>query len=111
MGVGTVSVAAATAVVGYDVFKDTRFKRMADRNRIITSLRVTGSAAAGDAEIELFVGTDFYGNFLNTVTGFGNRDDDIDVEVDVPAGEELFCLIKTAPGTNPINIVVNWDEV
>ena len=110
MGNGAVSVAAATAIVGYDLLKDTRYKRMSDRNRVITEMRLTGSAAAGDTEVELFIGTDYIGNFVNTATGFGNKDDDQGVNATVPAGEEIFLIVKDAPTTDPINANMKWAE-
>jgi len=110
MSSGSVSVAAAIAVVNYDLFKDTRFKHMADRHRKLTGIKVTGSAAAGDTEVEVFVGTTYIGNFFNTATGFGNADDVQDADALIQAGEELFCMVKDAPTTDPINIQLIWNE-
>jgi len=110
MSSGTVSIAAATAIINYDLFVGARFKHMADRHRKLTGIKVTGSAAAGDTELELFVGTSYIGNFFNTATGFGNADDVQDADALIQAGEELFCIVKDAPTTNPINVQLIWNE-
>jgi len=114
MGTGSVSVAAATAVVGYDLLTSgngPRFARMAGVDRVITGVGLCGSAAANDAEIEIYVEDVFAGNFYNITTGFPTKDHIIGQQVAVPAGAQIRAKVVDAPGTNPINLVLTWDEL
>jgi len=107
---GEVSVAAATAVVGYDLFQDEWFQIM-NEDRTITGIGVAGSAAALDTEVELFVGTNKVGNYLNKAAGAVLMDAHrVDLEADVEAGDMLHCYVTDAPATNPINVQLEWDE-
>jgi hypothetical protein len=58
MGVGQVSVAAASATVGTDLLtfgSGPRFARMAGVDRVIKQIGVCGSAAGADTEVQVFV--------------------------------------------------------
>lgn len=111
MGKISVSVAAATAVVGYDLLKDHR-RQQVEGIRVITDIKITGSAAAGDTEVELFVGDEYIGNFFNTATGFGNLDDVQDFgDTLVYPGEKIHLYVKDAPSTNPINVTLSEEDI
>jgi len=104
-----VSVAAATAVVGYDLLKDSRHQQV-EYERGLMALKLCGSAAKGDTEIEVFVGDEFIGNYFNSLEGagvFGNADEEVDLGgVEVYEGEKVHAYIKDAPTTNPINLTL-----
>jgi hypothetical protein len=102
---GEVSVAAATAVVNYDLFQNETF-RTAGRPRMLNYIGVAGSAAAGDAKVDLLVDQHLVGSFYNLATGFPTRDHLRPVGVVVPAGATVVCKVTDAPATNPINVVV-----
>ena len=68
MGVGEISIAAATAVVGYDLCSTARWQQMGVP-RALTGIGLAGSAAALDTEIALSIDDVYIGSFLNTATG------------------------------------------
>jgi len=110
MPTGEVSVAAATAVVGYDLFQDEWFQIM-NIDRTLTKIGLAGSAAALDTEVELFVGTEKIGNYLNKATGAVLMDaHGINLEADVPEGSMLHAYVTDAPTTNPVNVTIEWEE-
>lgn len=110
MPTGEVSVAAATAIVGYDLFQDEWFQIM-NEDRTLTGIGVAGSAAALDTEGELFVGTRKIGNYLNKAAGAVLMDaHKVDLDADCEAGEMLHFYITDAPATNPINVQIEWEE-
>jgi|Deesub1362B_J571_1020462.scaffolds.fasta_scaffold31246_2 hypothetical protein len=112
MGSLRVSVAAATAVVGYDLLKEER-QQVVSYDRVIWGLMLTGSAAAGDTVIELYVEDVLVGTYANTATGEGNINSDLQPISDlyVPAGSKIHAIVKDAPSTNPIILKLFWDEV
>jgi len=114
MGVGQVSVAAATAVVGYDLLASgtgPRFARMAGIDRVITGVGLCGSAAAGDTEVHVYVEDVFAGNFYNTTTGFPTVDHVCKTKIAVPANAQIRAVVNDAPATNPANLLILWDEL
>ena len=109
MGVGEVSVAAATAVVGYDLADGTWFQQL-PYPRALTTIGLAGSAAALDTVVELFVETVKVGEFYNVATGAVLVDAhgrDLGA-VFVPAGSKIHVYVTDAPATNPINMIVEW---
>jgi len=105
---GEVSVAAATAVLGYDLFTGVLW-RTAQRRRKLLGIACAGSAAAGDSLFALYIGTRRVGEFYNKATGFPTRDHLSPMFEDIPAGEQLTARVEDAPATNPINVDVFLD--
>jgi len=104
--IGTVSVAAATAVAGYDLFRDQTW-RVSAKPRRLYGVRVAGSAAAGDCSFNLFIDQFHVGRFYNLATGWPTSDHDIPLKGNyVPAGATISAIMHTAPTTNPINVVL-----
>ena len=104
--IGQISIAHTVAVAGYDLFKDTKWN-ISSQPRVLKGIAVTGSAAAGDAEVELYVGMKLVTNIFNTATGFPTRDHVQPLPGNfVPAGSKISCIVRTAPGTNPINVTL-----
>lgn len=103
------SVAAATAVVGYDLMKGSRHQQV-EYMRSLQSMKLCGSAAKGDTEVELFIGDEFIGNFFNTTEGagvFGVKEDEVDLgNVMVYPGEKIHAYVADAPTTNAINVTL-----
>jgi len=113
MGVGQVSVAAASATVGTDLLTfgtGPRFARMAGVDRVIKSIGVAGSAAADDTELHVFVEDVFAGNFFNITTGHPTKDHMVETKIVVPANAQIRVVVNDAAATNPINVVLTWDE-
>lgn len=102
-----VSIAAATAVLGADLFLNQPWAR-SPQNRTLDAIGIKGSATALDTEVEVFIDEVRIGNFFNTDTGFPNFDDMIDMRGSfVPAGSLLRCIVRDAALTNPINIRID----
>jgi len=102
-----VSVAAATAVVNYDLLRDTTF-RVSNSTRNIVAIGMTGSAAALDTEVSLLVGNTEVARIFNSATGAPNRDSMFRVAARVPANQEVTARVVDAPTTNPINLAVDF---
>jgi len=103
----TTSIAAATAVLEYDLLKDERHARQ-PYDRAIVGIGMSGSAAIGDTEVEILVDTVLVGTFFNTSLGFPNKDDMIDQEaIGVPAGAQLQAIVRDAAASNPINVRID----
>ena len=107
------SVAAATAVVGYDLLTDLPYVRQTGGNRVLRRAGLAGSAAAGDSRVGIQVGGVPVGRLFNVNTGFVNSDRDMRSMGDafIPAGEALSALVEDAPTTNPLNLLVEVEEL
>lgn len=106
---GQVSVAAATAVIGYDLARDATWQQsMAPRR--LRGAALAGSAAALDTEIAIFRGSVKIGELFNSATGAPTRDHLFPIGAVIPAGEEVSVLIIDAPATNPINLLMDFEE-
>jgi hypothetical protein len=105
------TVAAATAVVGYDIFTGQVWARSPE-DRVLTGIGIKGSAAALDTEVEVFIDEVRVGNFYTSGAGVPNNDDLLDIEdLGVPAGAQLRCIVRDAPATNPINVMCSLEEL
>jgi len=105
-----ISIAAATAVLGYDLMNGDTGK-VQGNNRILRSIAVAGSAAAGDTKLDLFVDNFKVGSFYNLATGFPTLDHRFKLNNVVPRGSNLTLVVTDAPATNPINIQLEWDDI
>jgi len=105
--IGQVSVAAATAVVGYDLFRDQTW-RVSGKPRRLRGLALAGSAAALDTAADLFVDQFHVGRFYNSAVGFPLMADHL-IPLkgnNVPPGSTISLIVAVAPTTNPINAVL-----
>lgn len=110
MGVGQVSVAAATAVVGYDLARDTTWQS-SGRRRALSGLGLCGSAAGGDTKISLYIDTVRVGEFYNITTGLPTNDHIIVLDnYFVPPFATIHAIVDDAPATNPINLTLKWAD-
>lgn len=101
--IGQVSVAAATAIVGYDCFTNEKWN-VSGRNRLLRGVAMAGSTAAGDCEADLFVGSMLITHLFNSATGFPLREHLKALgQIVVPAGSKISCIITNAAVGNPIN--------
>ncbi len=105
--IGQVSVLAATAIVGYDLFRDQTW-RVSSKVRRLRGLALAGSAAALDCSVDLFVDQFHVGRFYNSATGFPLMADHlIPLKGNlVPPGATIAAIVAVAPTTNPINAVL-----
>ena len=96
------AVAAATAVVGYDLFTGEVWAR-SPVDRILTGTGVTGSAVIGDSEVELFIDEVRVGSFFNNRLLVPTQDEVVDLEdLYIPAGAQLRSIVRDAPATSLI---------
>jgi hypothetical protein len=114
MGIGQNSVAAATAVVGYDLATGQMWQQ-SSVDRALTGFGMRGSAASGDTKVSIYVDTvkvaEFYNAYIATAT-IPNQDDIVSLDGNfVPSGGMIHIYVDDAPATNPINIILTWDEV
>jgi len=101
-----VTVAAATAVAGYDLMRD-ETQRVSAERRTINGIAVAGSTAAGDCSFNLYIGQHLVGRFYVKATGWPTRDHMAPLAgLYVPPGETISMIMVTAPTTNPINVLM-----
>lgn len=107
------SIAAATAVVGYDLLTNIPQARTSGANRVLRAAGLAGSAAALDTRVGVFVGGNKIGQIFNVSTGHVQNDRDLTDFGDafIPAGDPLSLLVEDAPVTNPINFRVILEDL
>ena len=106
---GQVSIAAATAVLDYDLFRD-KLWRQSGRPRRIVAIGLAGSAAALDSKARLTIGAVEVGEIYNAATGAVLRDHMFRIGAHVPAGAEVHLYVTDAPTTNPLNASVDFKD-
>ncbi len=100
------SVAAASAVVGYDLFSNSSAATIAPGQRI-SFAAVLGSNAAGDSEVRLMAGNTHVATLFNSNTGFPTGTDLFPVAYrHVGPTTRIYATMVSAASTNPINISV-----
>jgi len=103
-----ISVAAAVAVVGYDLLTNRPDVQSSAGARVLRAVALTGSAAAGDTVVDFKVGNRTVATLYNTATGFPTNDaSKFPTAYSVPAGSPLSVIVTDAPATNPINLLVD----
>jgi len=103
----SVSVLAATAVIGYDLLTS-RPNAQISNGDTINSAALRGSAAAGDTQVRLMAGNSQIGDLFNVGTGFPTGTDMIPIGYTHRGPTvRLYCQVVDAPSSNPINFVVN----
>jgi hypothetical protein len=98
------SVAAATAVAGYDILQGTKWRRE-NYARKLVGVGFNGSAVVGDCDGDLFLNGVKVGEFKNLSLGWGTKDHLLPTSVTVPANALLELKMTTAPTTNAINVL------
>ncbi len=108
----TTSVAAATAVVGYDLLTAEPQAR-SPKNRALMSVAYTGSAVIGDTKIDMFIDEVRVGSFYNSalLTPQTDRDRQALEALFVPAGAQLRAIVTDAPASNPVYLQVGLQDV
>ena len=108
--IGQVHVAAATAVVGYDLFKDTIWQQ-APFPRILSGVGLAGGGAALDTKISVYVGTVKVGEFYNSATGAVLVNQHMfAMNEEVPAGDLIHAYVDDVPASDFANVVVELLE-
>lgn len=102
-----VSIAAAVAVLGYNMLSNSPH-RQSSKGRTLTAVAVRGSAAAGDSAVSVLVNQTEVARLFNTTTGFPNRDDLVAVGEWIPPNAEVSAIVVDAPATNPLNLLFEF---
>lgn len=107
------SIAAATAVVGFDLLSNIPEARTTGGHRALRAAGIAGSAAALDTRVGVYVGGRRIGRLFNAATGHVNNDRDMTDFGDayIPPGESLALTVEDAPVTNPINFRIVIEEI
>jgi len=96
------STAAATAVIGFDLIGDSPL-RQSLRNRTVSRVGLSGSAAAGDTLCRVMAGSVEIGTIYNNATGAVQADSGLlRVNWAVPSSQNLSVVVVDIPATNPI---------
>jgi len=106
-----VEVAAATAVLNYDLLKDHRDNRV-PYARKIDGISLVGSAAAGDTKVEIRIEGKTMLEVVNSATGVAvDRKRDVQpLNIFVPANNKIEAIVTDAPLTNPIALTLELDK-
>ncbi len=108
MALTTISVPAATAVLAYDLLTNRPDVQTGAGRRVIRALSLTGSAAAGDAAVDVKVGNRVVATLYNTALGFPNNDaSKFPTQYLVPPGSPISVVVTDAPATNPLNLMID----
>jgi len=108
VALSVISVAAATAVVGYDLLTNRPDIAVASTPRVLRAVGLTGSAAAGDAAVDIKVASRTVSTLFNSATGFPTADAaKFDTAYAVPAGSPVSVIVTDAPATNPLNLLID----
>jgi len=108
MALSIISVAAATAVVGYDLLTNRPDIAVSSVARVLRAVGLTGSAAAGDAAVDIKVAARTVSTLFNSATGFPTADAaKFETAYHVPAGSPVSVIVTDAPATNPLNLLVD----
>lgn len=98
---GQVSVAAATAVLGYDLARDQIWKT-SGVDRILTGIAMCGSAAAADTKVDIMIDTVKVGEVYNSATGMPNQDSYFEFDNYIPSGSSIALIVTDAPANNQL---------
>ena len=102
-----ISVAAATAIIGFDMLRDDPIRARPFPRRI-KAIGLTGSAAALDTEGVLLIGNKRVATIFNSAVGAPLRDAHMyPINEEVQANEELHFEIIDAPVTNALNLALD----
>ena len=102
--IGQVSIPAATAVVGYDLFQNETWN-ISSRRRAIQGIAAVGSTAINDCQFDLFVEDKKIGTFYNTRAGViaPLQEDAIPLgRIYVPPGSKISGIVTVAPAASPL---------
>ena len=108
MALSVVSIAAATAILGYDLLTSRPDIAVSGRDRVLRAIGLTGSAAPGDSAVDFKVGSRIVASLFNSATGFPAADaGKFPTAYVVPAGEPLSVVVTDAPVTSALNVLVD----
>jgi len=108
MALSIISIAAATAVLGYDLLTNRPDIATSAQRRTLRALGLTGSGAAGDTVVDFKVGNRTVATLYNTATGFPTNDaSKFPTAYNVPPGSPVSVVVTDAPVTNALNLLID----
>lgn len=106
-------VAAATAIIGADLFVGEVWART-PRPRTLKAFGLVGSAAIGDSEVDIMIDEVRIANFFNSVLGVVQPRYDDMVRMGnllIPAGALLRAIVRDAATTNPLAFMIELADM
>lgn len=108
MALSVVSVAAATAVLGYDLLTNRPDITSGAGQRVLRALGLTGSAAIGDSSVDVKVGNRVVATLFNNAVDFPTNDaGKFATAYLIPIGSPISVVVTDAPATNPLNLLID----
>ena len=109
--IGQNSVAAAVAVLGYDLATNQTW-RVAGQDRVLNAMGLAGSAAITDAKCDILIGQVKIGELYNSSLLAVNINTDMfRGGAFIPGGTPIAILVTDAPATSPLNVAVDLQDV
>lgn len=109
--IGQNSVAAAVAVLGYDLATAQTWKT-AGQDRRLVAFGLAGSAAPLDTQADVMIGEVKVGELYNSSLLAVQKDTDMfRGGALIPGGTPISILITDAPVTSPINVAVDLEDL
>lgn len=102
---------ATTTAVGTDALAGVRGQSSL-RRRMVDGIILGGSAAAGDYEVDLFIGDRFVGTYRNPIAGEPTdfQAQMYKLQIYVAPAELIHLYVRTAPTTNAAIVYLAWKE-
>lgn len=107
------TIAVADATKGTNLLAKSGYSKSRFMRRIV-HIAYTGSAAADDSELILKYGSTEVGRIRNSKTGLVVVNEDMRPHSSIMvcnASDELSIEVGIAPGTNPVKLIVDIQEV
>lgn len=111
-----VIVAAAVAIVGYNLLQGEDWVKTSSQTRKVVRVALVGSAAVFDTKVAISAGGKRIATVFNTVSGATpalSKDFYVDIQTPewIRAGEALVAEVLDAPATNPIVLAMDILEL
>jgi hypothetical protein len=108
MSLTTIGVAAATAVLGYNMLQNRPDVQSSGRNRTLRGIALTGSATIGDSAVDVKVGDRTVATMYNSKLLLPSADGDMfATAIFVPAGVPISVIVVDAPATSILYILLD----
>lgn len=109
--IGQNSVAAAVAVLGYDLATNQTWKT-AGQNRMMNAIGLAGSAAVLDCKVDVMIGEVKVAELYNSSLLAVQKDTDMFRGGSlVPGGTPISIIVTDAPATSPLNVAVDLQDL
>lgn len=108
MSLTTIGIAAATAVLGYNMLQNRPDVQSAGRQRVLRGLALTGSAVIGDCSVDVKVGDRVVATIFNSALLTPQADRDMmPMQVLVPVSVPVSVIVVDAPATSILYVMLD----